>query len=118
MAGERELFVDSKNAHAVTFLFRLFEGAGKDECGFGEIGFPGDGLHLLRTESRGIGKHSQLISLQCVSSEYINGDKGQARHERLSLVRYLQWMLLTVLRSQRILIACRAECSSAVFSWI
>src|ERR1700691_5318007 len=71
MAGERQLFLHSEDAHANALL--AFGGgvASQDERGLGEVHLLGDQLHLGIGYAAGVGEYGQRIALERTRRENI-----------------------------------------------
>src|SRR5689334_7939407 len=77
VSGKGQLFRGGEDAHThAAFAFRGGI-ARQDECGFREIHFPGNGLHLGIAQASTIGKNGKLIAFQRNRGEHIHLDERQ-----------------------------------------
>ena len=72
MAGKGNFFGGEKDAHLHTTLTLDLGSARKDEGRLAEIGFAGEGLHLVSGEAAGIGEDSQGIAFQWIFGEDVD----------------------------------------------
>ena len=77
MSGEGQFFLHGEDAHTnSTSLFRSGV-PGKNKGSFGEIGFPGQRLHLFGAEAAAVEKHRKRVAGEGAVGKHIDLHHGE-----------------------------------------
>src|SRR5437763_3858524 len=102
MASERQLFLNSEDAHTCASV--LFDAgiSGKNKCRFGEVHLTGDRLHLVIAEAGAIVNHSEWITFQGARCEHVELGEGKRAGEWC----HVSWIEEAAIRVQELPTSC------------